>query len=332
MVEPGTAARTSERFVRTDGARMHVVEQGDGYPVVFCHGFPHTWYMWHRQLPAVAAAGYRAIAPDLRGYGRTETVDGPDAYTNAAVVGDLLALLDDIGAERAIFVGLDFGAQLVWESALRAPERVGGVIVLNNPFQPRPPRAPSQLWANAARRHFLHLDYFQRPGVADRELAARPREFLARVYYALSGDYHYLDTWQHPAEGTGYLDVLPEAPALPWAWLSEADLDVLTAEFTRTGFTGGLNWYRALDRNWELTADYADAKVTVPAYFLYGERDTDMEGFSGRDPLGILRAHLTDLRGVTELSGAGHLLQLERTAEVNALLLDHLRDLAPVGD
>ncbi|WP_244892346.1 alpha/beta fold hydrolase [Nocardia arizonensis] len=306
---------------------MHIAEQGEGYPVVFCHGFPHTWYIWHRQLSAVAAAGYRAIAPDLRGYGRTETADEPDAYTNRAVVGDLLALLDDIGAERAVFVGLDFGAALVWELALRAPERLGGVVVLNNPYAPRPPRAPSQLWAKAAQRHFLHLDYFQRPGPADVELDANPREFLARVYYALSGEYHYLDTWSHPAEGTGYLDVLPQAPALPWSWLTAAELDVLAAEFDRTGFTGGLAWYRALDRNWELTAAYADAKVTVPAYFLHGEHDTDMEGFSGRDPLGVLRAYLTDLRGVTEIAGAGHLVQLERTEQVNALLIEHLRDL-----
>ncbi|MBH0774859.1 alpha/beta hydrolase [Nocardia sp. NEAU-351] len=310
---------------------MHITERGAGYPVIFCHGFPHTGYIWHRQLAAVAAAGYHAIAPDLRGYGRTGPKDGPDAYTNLAVLADLLGLLDDIGAEQAVFVGLDFGAALVWEASLRAPERVAGVIVLNNPYAPRPPRAPTQLWAEAARRHFLHMDYFQKTGPADAELGANPREFLARVYYALSGDYHYLDTWRYPAEGTGYLDVLPDAPALPWSWLSVEELDVLAREFDRTGFSGGLGWYRALDRNWELTAEYADAKVGVPAYFVYGERDTDMEGFSGRDPLGVLRANSTDLRAVTEIAGAGHLLQLERTEQVDGLIVEYLRDLVPGG-
>ncbi len=319
---------SAHRFVTIDGGRMHVAEQGEGPPVIFCHGFPHTWYIWNRQLGAVAEAGYRAIAPDLRGYGRTRVRDEPDSHTNRAVIGDLLALLDDIGAERAVFVGLDFGAALVWELALRAPERVSGLIVLNNPFAPRPPRPPSRLWAKAAARHFLHLDYFQKPGVADVELGANPGEFLARVYFSLSADYHYLDTWRHPAEGTGYLDVLPEAPPLPWRWLSREDLDTLARDFESTGFTGGLAWYRALDRNWELTAEYADAHVTVPAYFLYGDRDTDMEGFSGHDPLGTLRAHVPDLRAVTEIADAGHLLQLERTEEVNALIVDHLRDLA----
>ncbi|QVI25173.1 alpha/beta hydrolase [Nocardia tengchongensis] len=305
---------------------MHVADQGEGFPVVFCHGFPHTWYMWHHQLDAVAAAGYRALAPDLRGYGRTEAPADPEAYTNAAVIGDLLALLDDIGAEKAVFVGLDFGAQLVWELSLRAPERVAGVVVLNNPFAPRPPRPPSAFWTKAAERHFLHLSYFQTPGVADAELAADPRSFLARVYYSLSGDYHYLDTWKNPP-GLGYLDVLPQAPALPWPWLTQAEFDTLVADFERTGFTGGLNWYRNLDRNWELTEAYADVKVEVPTYFLYGENDPDMEGFSGRDPLATLRANVTDLREVVDVPGAGHLVQLERPDAVNGFLIDALKSL-----
>ncbi|MEU7629479.1 alpha/beta hydrolase [Nocardia sp. NPDC049220] len=317
----------AQRFVTTNGIRMHVAEQGEGEPVVFCHGFPHTWYIWHRQLPAVAAAGYRAIAPDLRGYGQTDIPDDLEAYTNRAVCADLLGLLDDLGAEQAVFVGLDFGAALLWELALRAPERVRGLIVLNNPFTPRPPRAPSRLWAKAAARHFLHLNYFQTPGVADAELGACPRDFLARVYYALSADYHYLDTWRFPAEGTGYLDVLPAAPTLPWRWLSIDELDTLARDFERTGFTGGLNWYRSLDRNWELTADYAGAEVTVATYFLYGDRDPDMEGFSGRDPLATMRAHVPGLREVTEIADGGHLVQLERAAEVNELITAHLRDL-----
>ncbi|RDI67290.1 pimeloyl-ACP methyl ester carboxylesterase [Nocardia pseudobrasiliensis] len=312
----------THRFVTTSEVRLHAAEQGQGYPVIFCHGFPHGWYIWHRQLPALAAAGYRAIAPDLRGYGRTESPDGIEAHTNRAVIGDLLALLDDIGAPRAVFVGLDFGAQLVWELALRAPERVAAIFVLNNPYAPRPPKPPSAFWTKAAERHFLHLSYFQTPGVADAELAARPREFLARVYYSLSGDYHYLDTWRNPP-GLGYLDVLPQAPAFPWPWLDETELDTLTTEFTRTGFTGPLSWYRALDRNWELTADLPTT-IEVPAHFLYGENDPDMEGFSGRDPLATMRAHVPDLRAVEKVPAAGHLVQLERTAAVNEFLVRHL--------
>ncbi|MFD3746284.1 alpha/beta fold hydrolase [Nocardia sp. NPDC058633] len=305
---------------------MHVTEQGQGYPVVFCHGFPHTGFIWHRQMAAVADAGFRAIAPDLRGYGRTEAPADVAAYTNEAVIGDLLALLDDIGAEKAVFVGLDFGAQLVWELSLRAPERVEALAVLNNPYAPRPPRPPSAFWTKAAERHFLHLSYFQEPGVADAELAQRPREFLSRVYFSLSGDYHYLDTWKNPP-GLGYLDVLPQAPALPWTWLSQDEFDTIATEFERTGFTGGLNWYRNLDRNWELAEPFADAKIQVPTYFLYGENDPDMEGFSGRDPLATLRDNVTDLRVVVELPGAGHLVHLERTDAVDKFLIAALKEI-----
>ncbi|MFI5717075.1 alpha/beta fold hydrolase [Nocardia sp. NPDC051750] len=316
----------THRFVDTGGVRMHIAEQGGGHPVIFCHGFPHTGYVWHRQVTALSAAGYRAIAPDLRGAGRTDAPESIDEYTNEAVIGDLLALLDDIDADQAVFVGVDFGAALLWELALRAPERVRGLVVLNNPFAPRAPKPPGYYWAKMAERHFLHLQYFQEPGVADVHLAEQPREFLSRVYYALSGDFHYLDVWQHPP-GIRYIDALPQAPQLPWPWLSTAEFDTLAADFERAGFTGGLNWYRAIDRNWELTADYAGAAPTVPVYFVYGENDPDMEGFSGRDPLDTMRAALPDLRAVRRVPGAGHLVQLEATDAVNAFLLESLAEL-----
>ncbi|MFQ6227009.1 alpha/beta fold hydrolase [Nocardia sp. NPDC002869] len=316
----------THRFVDTGGVRMHVAEQGRGHPVIFCHGFPHTWYVWHRQLAAAAAAGYRALAPDLRGAGRTGAPESIDDYTNEAVVGDLLALLDDIDAHQAIFVGVDFGAALLWELALRAPERVRGLVILNNPFAPRAPKPPGYYWGKMAERHFLHLQYFQEPGVADGHLAERPREFLSRVYFALSGDFHYLDVWKNPP-GTRYIDALPAAPELPWSWLSADEFDILAEDFERTGFTGGLNWYRAIDRNWELTAEYAEAVPTVPVYFVYGENDPDMEGFSGRDPLATMRALLPDLRAVQSVPSAGHLVQLEATGAVNGFLLGALGEL-----
>ncbi|QXQ16023.1 alpha/beta hydrolase [Skermania piniformis] len=305
---------------------MHLREQGSGPPVIFLHGFPHTGFVWHRQLAAVAAAGWHAIAPDLRGFGGTDAPTGPAAYTNVDSIADLTGLLDQLGADRAVFVGLDFGAVLTWELALRVPDRVRAVIVCNNPYLGRAPRRPSEIWARMARRHFVHLHHFQQPGSADAELAGAPREFLARVYYALSGDYHYLDVWQHPP-GTRYLDALPVAPPLPWPWLSEAEFELLASTFERTGFTGGLNWYRALDRNWELGAALPDAPVAVPAFFLYGERDCDMEGFSGMDPIGTMRARVPDLRAADMVADAGHLLPLERTGATDALLLRYLAEL-----
>lgn len=317
----------THRQVLTNGISMHVAEEGSGPLVVFCHGFPHTWYVWSRQLPAIARAGYRAVAPDMRGYGRTDAPGPLSAYTNEQAVNDLMGLLDSLGEERAVFVGLDFGAALTWELALRRPDRVRAVVVFNNPFLGRGRRRPSELWAKMAENHFLHVDYFQEPGPGDEELNARPRDFLASIYFALSGAYHYLDIWKTPSRGKGYLDVLPAAPPLPWGWLSQADFDALASEFERTGFTGGLNWYRALDLNWELTAEFAESNVTVPAFFVYGERDCDLEGFSGPDPIGTMKSRVPDLRAVEAVAEAGHLVQLEKTEEVNELLVRFLRSL-----
>ncbi len=323
-----TTSPLRHRQVTTNGISLHVAEQGDGPPVVFCHGFPHVWYVWHHQLPVVAGAGYRAIAPDMRGYGRSDAPAGVAAYTNEQAIADLMGLLDDIGEEQAVFVGLDFGAALVWELALRVPDRVRAVVVCNNPYVGRSRRRPSEMWARMAEKHFLHLHYFQNPGPADAELGNRPRDFLSRIYWALSGEYHYLDTWRFPHEGNGYLDVLPEAPPHPWSWMTADEFEVFASEFTRTGFTGGLNWYRALDLNWEATEAFADAKVEVPAFFMYGERDCDMEGFSGMDPIAMMRSRVPDLREVAMIPEAGHLIGLERPAEVKALLTRFLASLA----
>jgi pimeloyl-ACP methyl ester carboxylesterase len=317
----------SQRSVPTNGINLNVYESGEGEPVVFCHGFPHTGWIWHRQLEAVSAAGYRAVAPDMRGYGRSDRPAGISAYTNEQAVADLVGLLDNMSEERAVFVGLDFGAALTWELALRAPERVRAVVVCNNPYIGRGRRRPSEVFARMAEQHFLHIHYFQEEGPADKELDADPRRFLSSIYFALSGGYHYLDIWANKSEGNGYLDVLPTAPPLPWKWLSSEEFDYLAGEFARTGFTGGLNWYRALDRNWELTEPFSDVKVDVPAFFLYGERDCDMEGFSGMDPIEAMRAKVPDLRRVDMVPEVGHLVQLEATTEVNRLLLSYLDSL-----
>ena len=154
---------------------MHVAEAGTGTPVILCHGFPHLWYSWRHQLPALASAGYRVIAPDLRGYGRTSAPADVAAYDSGHVCGDITGLIEACGVDRPVLVGLDFGAQLVWELALRQPERLRAVIVLNNPYTGRSRRRPSEVFAATARDHFLHLHYFQQPGPADAELAARPR-------------------------------------------------------------------------------------------------------------------------------------------------------------
>jgi pimeloyl-ACP methyl ester carboxylesterase len=318
-------AGVRHRMLDVNGIQMHVAEAGTGVPLILCHGFPHLWYSWRHQIPVLAEAGWRVIAPDLRGYGHTDAPVSVSEYGAAQVCGDVIGLIDACGASRAVLVGLDFGAQLVWETALRHPDRLEAVIVLNNPYTGRPRRRPTETFASVAREHFFHLHYFQRPGVADAELGADPRGFLSRVFWALSGGGSYFDVFGHSSAGQGYIEALPPAPAVPWPWLTSAELDYYVDEFTRTGFTGGLNWYRAIDLRWSQSEQLGSAPVSVPAFFLAGEKDVDIAGFSGRDPLERMRSLVPDLRSLVLVPGAGHLVQMERPAEVNEHLLRFLR-------
>jgi pimeloyl-ACP methyl ester carboxylesterase len=313
--------------VELPDAHLQITELGSGIPVILCHGFPGLGYSFRHQLQAVADAGFRAVAPDMLGYGGSSNPADPARYEHRRITADLLTLLDELGADQGVFVGQDFGAPAVWNVALRAPQRVLGLGLLSVPYDPdRLPARPSELYARVARHHFLHIHYFQQHGPADRELDAAPREFLRRLYFALSGDYRYLDVWAHPSAGNGYLDVLPEAPPLPWPWLSEAEFEHYVEVFAASGFTGGLNWYRAMDLNWEHGEAYTGATIEVPTTFIAGTNEPVLQMF-GEPAIDRMRAHIRDLRGVHLIEGAGHWVQQERPVEVNAYLVDFLRSL-----
>jgi pimeloyl-ACP methyl ester carboxylesterase len=309
------------------GTTLQITEAGDGLPVIMCHGFPGLGFSFRHQLQPVADAGWRAVAVDMLGYGGSSAPPDPAAYTHERVVPDLLALLDELDARRGVFVGHDFGAPAAWSVALRAPERVAGLVLLSVPYDPvRLPVAPSTVYAHVAREHFLHTHYFQQRDVPDAELSGDTRGFLARIFHALSGAYRYVDIWQHRSEGNGYLDVLPEAPPLPWSWLSQAEFDVYADTFERTGFTGGVNWYRALDANWRLDEPYAGRNIDLPSLFIAGGAEPVLDVL-GPQALSRMRGALTDLRGEHLLDGAGHWVQQERPAQVNALLTSFLATL-----
>jgi len=291
-----------------------------------CHGFPGLGYSWRHQMRAVADAGFRAIAPDMLGYGSSPAPEDATEYTHDRITAGLLGILDELDAEHGVFVGQDFGAPAVWQTALRAPERVKGLALLSVPYDPdRLPSRPTELYAKVAEQHFFHVHYFQQRGVAEAELGAAPRQFLQRLFFALSGDFHYLDVWQYPSEGNGYLDVLPDAPTLPWAWLTEHEFEHYVDAFTATGFAGGLNWYRAFDLNWERD-EFHGAHLTVPATFSAGTNEPVVE-MCGDRAIDRMRAHVDDLRGVHLIDGAGHWVQQERPAEVNRHLVDFLKGL-----
>ncbi|HTV97369.1 MAG TPA: alpha/beta hydrolase [Steroidobacteraceae bacterium] len=322
-------AKWLHRYARINGLHTHYVEQGAGPLVVLCHGFPHLWFSWRHQIGPLAGAGWRVVAPDMRGMGQTEAPPDPSAYDCEHTVGDLIALLDHLGEEKAVFVGLDFGAFAIYDLCFRHPQRVAAVIGLENPVTPHDPSISPLAQAKVlGRKHFYHLDYFAQPGLAERALDAAPREFLTRVFHALSGDYHYIDVWKHPP-ATPYIDALPVAPPFPWSWMSEIEMEFYVCEYSRSGFTGGLNWYRAMDLRWAQRKRFEGTKNPVPFYFIGSENDADLEGFHGTDPLGGIGRAYSDVREIAMVPKAGHMLQMERPQETTALLLRFLSNLVP---
>ena len=319
-------ADVEHRDIEVNGIRMHLAEQGAGPLVVLLHGFPESWYSWRHQLAALAAAGFRAVAPDQRGYGRTDRPDAIERYTILHLVGDVIALIGALGEERAIVVGHDWGAPVAWHTALLRPDRVVGVAGLSVPFTPRGRVAPLTRWREAVGERFYQV-YFQEPGVADRELAADVRTTMRRILGGASGAHAdpSAPAGVLPPDG-GFLDALGDPDGLP-DWLTEEDLDFYVAEFSRTGFTGGLSWYRNSDRNWELTAPWQGAVVRAPALYIAGDRDLVVR-FPGMDRiLANLRAAVPGLRDSVMLAGCGHWTQQERPAEVNDHLIRFCRSL-----
>lgn len=308
---------------------LHLHEAGAGPPVVLAHGFPELGYSWRHQLPALAAAGYHALAPDQRGYGRSGRPEAVEAYDIVHLTDDLVAVLDDVGADRGVFVGHDWGANVVWALAQLHPDRVAGVVGMSVPFLPRPAMPPVQLLRAVLGDSFFYILYFQEPGVADAELAADPATTLRRMLCGtIVREGEPVDpTDMLAADGRGFVDRFPEPEGLP-DWLSPDELDHYVAEFTRTGFTGGINWYRNLDRNWELTAALADGHVTVPSLFIGGALDPVLV----MTPPAVMDGLLDDHRGTVLVDGAGHWVQQEAPDPVNAALLAFLADVLPVGE
>lgn len=316
--------------VTANGIRMHVAEAGEGPLVLLCHGFPESWYSWRHQLTSLAGAGFRAVAPDMRGYGGTDRPVAVEAYTLLHLVGDMVGLLDTLGEQQAVIVGHDWGAPVAWHAALLRPDRFRAVVGLSVPFRPRGSARPTTAMPQTDDEWFYQL-YFQQPGVAEAELQQDVRRTIRGLLYGASGDppdHGGRDFSMVPRSG-GFLDRLPD-PGHPPPWLTGADIDFYGAAFERSGFAGGLNWYRNIDRNWELLAAYAGAKVPVPALYVVGDRDL-VFGFKGMDRLlAGLPGFVPKLRDTVILPGCGHWTQQERPEQVSALLVDFLRSLEPV--
>jgi pimeloyl-ACP methyl ester carboxylesterase len=311
------------RTVSTGEVDLHLLEAGgDGPVVLLAHGFPELAYSWRHQLPALARAGYRVVAPDQRGYGRSSRPAEIESYDIHHLVGDLVAVLDDIGAERAVVVGHDWGSMVASHLALLRPDRVRALVNMSVPHLARGGAAPTTVMRNVFGDNFFYMLYFQEPGVADADLGADAGRTMRRL---LAGVTVRPDAAPDPgffaADGRGFVDRLPEPDGLP-DWLTAAELDHYVEEFRRTGFTGGINWYRNLDRNWATTEQLADANVTVPSLFVGGALDPVLL----MSPPAAAHGSLTDHRGDVLVPGAGHWVQQESADEVNAALVGFLDD------
>src|SRR5215472_45736 len=312
------------RFLSTNGIRMHVVEAGKGFPVVFCHGFPELWYSWRHQIKALAEAGFRAIAPDQRGFGDTDCPEPIGAYSQKQIAADIIGMLDALNLRTCTIVGHDWGGMTAWNAALMYPDRIQRVVGVNTPFLPRAAVKPTDMMRQRAAGNFHYVLYFQTPGVAEAELEREVSRTLRGFYQ----DPPKLDPAAMrtappgvfgPAGG-GVLDRLPDRPH--GKFLTGDDFEVFVRAFQRTGFRGGLNWYRCMDRSWEESAGL-EHLVKQPALMITAEHDPVL-----RPSLcDGMQAFVPNLRKVVLVNGAGHWTQQEKPAEVNTALLEFIAGL-----
>ena len=309
----------AHRMIAANGINIHIAEQGQGPVVLLLHGFPELWYSWRHQLLALADAGYHAVAPDVRGYGRTDAPEAIESYTMLNLTADAVGVLDALGAERAVVVGHDWGAPIAWHCALLYPDRFSAVVALSVPYTPRSRTPPIQALKQIFADNFFYILYFQEPGIAEAELEVDVRRSVRMVLYAWSGSAPKGTAFMPKPKSARLFEGMPGPERLP-PWLAEADLDYYVGEFERTGFRGGLNRYRNMDRDWEELAHLAGAKVQQPALFITGENDPVL-GFTRMD---ALKTHVPNLREVVMLPGCGHWTQQERPSEVNQRLIEFL--------
>lgn len=308
------------RFIDTNGIRMAVYEQGEGVPVILCHGWPELAYSWRHQLPALAAAGFRAIAPDQRGYGKTDAPERIADYDIHHLTADLVGLLDALGIEKAVFCGHDWGGIVVWQMPLLHPDRVAGVIGLNTPFMPRAPIDPIAGF-RAAFGEDMYIVWFQKPGVAEAVLDPQPEKLINLLMRRAGMSLDEYDA--QPAERRNFAikDMLKADQAMLSGepLLNAAEIAVFADAFGRTGFRGGINWYRNFTRNWELTEGLRE-RIDAPCLMIMAENDA------------VLRPAMAD--GMAQycpqlekylVRNCGHWTQQEHPEEVNRVIIDWLK-------
>ncbi len=311
------------------GISLRAVVRGSGPLVVMVHGFPESWYSWRHQIEPIAAAGFTVCAIDVRGYGGSDKPKAVEAYDMQHMVGDIVGVIETLSPDgSAVLIGHDWGAPMVWNTALIRPDRVRAVAGLSVPYLGIAKRSFRDFFDEVFTRRgkFFYQAYFQAPGVAEAELEADSRSSIRRFYYAISGEAPD-GTWPNDKpHGATLLDRLPDPQPFP-SWLTDADIDYYTDQFAASGFTGPLNRYRNHDRDFEYLRGFEGRKIEQPALFIGGERDLVLSMLGRGDLLEMMKGEVPNLRGADILPGCGHWTQQERPAEVNERLLNWLAGL-----
>ncbi|WP_047309051.1 alpha/beta fold hydrolase [Rhodopseudomonas palustris] len=311
----------STRTIAVNGIDLFVREQGEGPLVILCHGWPELSYSWRHQICALAEAGYRVAAPDMRGFGRSSAPQPVEAYSIFDLVGDMVALVAELGESRAAIIGHDWGAPVAWHAAQFRPDLFAVVAGLSVPPPWRGKGRPLDLLRAAGVTNF-YWQYFQTPGVAETELE---RDIAATMRGILCGGFSDPARSLFVPEGRGFIG--RSAPTLPLpSWLSEAELAYFIEQYKKSGFRGGLNWYRNIDRNWDLTAPWQGAQIHQPSAFIAGSNDPVISDKMSGKHLAAIERVLPNLKRKLIIDGAGHWIQQEKPAEVNAALVAFLKD------
>jgi pimeloyl-ACP methyl ester carboxylesterase len=317
----------SHRFIETNGIRMHIAEAGQGPLVLLCHGFPEFWYSWRHQLTALAEAGFHVVAPDQRGYGQTESPESIEAYNIMQLTGDIIGLVNALKEEQAVIVGHDWGAQVASHCALFRPDLFSAVVLLSVPFLPRyegdipPTELMKQLFSDGV----FYQVYFQEPGKAEADMELDVRKTMISTMYSSSGSAPPDKQWRYViGKGRSFKQAFSLPDKLP-DWLLEKDIEYITSEFERTGFRGGLNWYRNIDFNWAMTPFLEGAKLRQQALYIGGERDGVLRLYNSQ--VKSLEQNVPNLKRKIIVPHVGHWINQEQPQEINRLLIQFLTEL-----
>ncbi|KAH6768916.1 alpha/beta-Hydrolases superfamily protein [Perilla frutescens var. frutescens] len=309
------------RNIQANGINIHVAEIGDGPAVLLLHGFPELWYSWRHQMLFLSSRGYRAIAPDLRGFGDSDAPPSAASYTVFHIIGDLVGVLDALGLDRVFLVGHDWGAVMAWNFCLLRPDRIRALVNTSVVFQPRNPKRKPVESMRAVLGDDYYICRFQEPGEAEEEFSRVDTARLIKKFL----------TSRNPApprvpKAVGF-GGSPNKPITMPSWLSEEDVSYYASKYNQKGFTGGLNYYRAMDLNWELTAPWTGVQIKVPVKFIVGDLDTTYNTPGVKEYIhggGFLK-HVPFLQEIVIMEGVAHFLNQEKPEEISQHIYDYIQ-------